>query len=59
MPHESNLVFNQPLTDQKGVLEKGSHEITVDKCVLKMTVRLLTNEATVQVRAQLHPYKII
>ncbi|TWW80509.1 hypothetical protein D4764_01G0003240 [Takifugu flavidus] len=34
--------------DQKGVLEKGSHEITVDKCVLKMTVRLLTNEATVQ-----------
>lgn len=36
------------------MLEKGTHTITVDNCVLKMTVRLLTDEVTVQVRAQFH-----
>lgn len=48
--------FFKRLTDQKSVLEKGSHQITVDNCVLNLTVRLLTDEATVQVRAQLHQY---
>lgn len=41
------------LTDQKNVLAKESHQIRLDKDVLRLTVRLLTDEATKQVNAQL------
>lgn len=40
------------LTDQKNVLAKEAHQISLDKGVLKMTVRLLTDEIATQVSAQ-------